>query len=103
MGIDLTTTARKAHAVIPAAGRGVRFGSSENKIFAPLAGRPLIAWTLAAFAGWVDTIVLVARDGEITRLREIASEIGVSDVRVIPGGSTRQESVAGGMASLSAV
>ncbi len=37
-------------ALIPAAGRGVRFGSSENKVFIPLLGRPLLAWTLQSFA-----------------------------------------------------
>ena len=37
-------------ALIPAAGRGVRFGGSDNKVFVPLLGRPLLAWTLDAFA-----------------------------------------------------
>ncbi|HEX5322478.1 MAG TPA: 2-C-methyl-D-erythritol 4-phosphate cytidylyltransferase [Capsulimonadaceae bacterium] len=101
MAIDPTTMARKVHVVIPAAGRGVRFGSSENKIYAPLAGRPVIAWTLRAFAGRVDTIVLVAHREETSRLKAIADETVAGKVYVVVGGATRQESVASGMASLS--
>src|SRR5579883_2561269 len=103
MAIDQTTMARKAHAVIPAAGRGVRFGSEENKIYAPLAGRPVVSWTLRAFAGKVDTVVIVAREDEAGPLDEIARNAGVPNYQIVPGGATRQESVFLGMASLAAM
>jgi 2-C-methyl-D-erythritol 4-phosphate cytidylyltransferase/2-C-methyl-D-erythritol 2,4-cyclodiphosphate synthase len=104
MAIATTTTASKGvHAVIPAAGRGVRFGSGENKIFARLAGRPVIGWTVAAFAGRVDTLVLAAREDEIERVREIADIAFGRACVVIAGGENRQESVARGIASFGAV
>ncbi len=59
-----------------------------------------MAWTLRAFAGKVDTIVVAARKDEIGRLRAIADEAGAKDVQVVAGGETRQESVTRGMASL---
>ena len=36
------------HLLIAAAGSGRRMGADRNKLLLPLAGRPVIAWTLAA-------------------------------------------------------
>ena len=36
------------HLLIAAAGSGRRMGADRNKLLLPLAGRPLIAWTLEA-------------------------------------------------------
>ena len=36
------------HLLIAAAGSGRRMGADCNKLLLPLAGRPVIAWTLAA-------------------------------------------------------
>ncbi|HAI93222.1 MAG TPA: 2-C-methyl-D-erythritol 4-phosphate cytidylyltransferase, partial [Xanthomonadaceae bacterium] len=38
-------------AVVPAAGRGTRFGAPMPKQYLEVAGRPLIAWTLDALLG----------------------------------------------------
>jgi 2-C-methyl-D-erythritol 4-phosphate cytidylyltransferase/2-C-methyl-D-erythritol 2,4-cyclodiphosphate synthase len=83
-------------ALILAAGRGVRFGGTENKVFAPLAGRPLIAWTLEAFARCdaIDAIVLVGSAGDMSRLRELGEAFGGGKYRVaVQGGNDRQSSV----------
>ena len=55
-------------AIIAAAGRGRRFGEGD-KLFAPLAGRPLIAHTLMAFevCRAVDTVVLVLAEENLER------------------------------------
>ncbi|MGC4047642.1 MAG: 2-C-methyl-D-erythritol 2,4-cyclodiphosphate synthase [Armatimonas sp.] len=97
-----TTTARVC-ALIPAAGRGVRFGAAENKVFTPLLGRPLLGWTLSAFAecAAIEAIVLVGSEGELDRLKEIGDSYGGGKVyAVVPGGSTRQESVKFGLNAL---
>jgi bifunctional N-acetylglucosamine-1-phosphate-uridyltransferase/glucosamine-1-phosphate-acetyltransferase GlmU-like protein len=52
--------------VIPAAGRGSRLGVEGPKVLAPVAGRPMLDWLLALYAGRVDVVALVvqARDRE---------------------------------------
>jgi 2-C-methyl-D-erythritol 4-phosphate cytidylyltransferase/2-C-methyl-D-erythritol 2,4-cyclodiphosphate synthase len=92
-------------ALIPAAGRGARFGGSENKIFAPILGRPLLAWTLEAFARCeaVESVLLVGNAADLPRLREISERWGGGKVRgVAPGGEDRQASVAEGLAAADA-
>ena len=84
--------------VIPGAGQARRFGSDRNKIWAILAGRTVLEWTLTAFqfhAG-VDSITLVGSANDLADLREIASQF--SKVQgVIEGGATRAESVRNGL------
>lgn len=89
-------------ALIPAAGRGARFGSPNNKVFADLLGRPVVGWTLAAFAACaeVDEIVLIGGENDLTRLRELGDAFGGGKVRaMILGGADRQASVAAGLAA----
>ena len=90
-----------ACALIPAAGRGVRFGGNENKAFAPLLGKPVLGWTLEAFAGSgeIEDVIIIGREADVSRLEEIAGRHGGGKVRqVVTGGETRQESVAAGLA-----
>lgn len=87
-------------ALIPAAGRGARFGAAENKVFAPLLGRPLIGWSLEAFArcDCVDDILLIGSENDLPRLREIATRYGGGKVRdLVRGGEDRQTSVRNGL------
>ena len=90
------------YALIPAAGRASRFSTEgENKVFAPLGGRPLLFWTASAFAAHphIDGIVVVAGPTEISRCREALA--GVEKVlAIVAGGQTRQESVAIGLFTL---
>ena len=72
-----------------------------DKLQTQIAGRPLLAWTLAALAAssQVDRIVLVVAAGTVERLRA-ESWLPAKVVRVVEGGSRRQDSVAAGMAAL---
>jgi 2-C-methyl-D-erythritol 4-phosphate cytidylyltransferase/2-C-methyl-D-erythritol 2,4-cyclodiphosphate synthase len=86
--------------VIPAAGSGQRFGAAGNKLLEPLAGQPLLLHTLhAVAAAGLDQVVLVCREGERPAMSDLAQRAGLA-VTLAPGGATRQESVANGLAAL---
>lgn len=95
--------ASRAVAVILCAGQGSRMRSDRNKVLLPLAGRPLLVWTVEAFARTpaVDDILLVAHPAEVEHVREVISAYelaGVSDV--IAGGVTRHQSEARALEAL---
>ncbi|MBS1883658.1 MAG: 2-C-methyl-D-erythritol 4-phosphate cytidylyltransferase [Actinobacteria bacterium] len=77
-------------AVIAAAGSGERLGAGGPKAFVPLAGRPMIAWSLDAClaCGSVAGVVVAVPAGHQHGLE------GRERVEVVDGGSTRAESVA---------
>ncbi len=92
----MATATPTAAAVVLAGGSGTRVGADRNKVYLPLAGRPVLAWSIAVFAGMpeIGVVVLVARAED----REVAQEVlgGLGDaaggVEVVTGGSTRQDS-----------
>jgi 2-C-methyl-D-erythritol 4-phosphate cytidylyltransferase len=94
----LPTTA----AIVVAGGTGERLGRPEGKQLAPVLGRPVLAWTLAAFeaAPEVDVVVLICHAERIAEYRSVAVEPLAMRTPVIfaPGGDTRQASVASGLA-----
>ena len=84
-----------AAAVVLAGGSGSRVGAAENKVYLPLAGRPMIVWSLSAFVGapGIDTVVLVVRAGDQARAADVlAAEPALAGVRAVVGGATRQAS-----------
>jgi len=85
------------HLLIPAAGEGARLGSDLPKALVPLAGRPLLSFTVSAFESipFLRSVVL-ARPG---REAAFSSVVGRRHP-VRTGGSTRAESVALGIAAL---
>ncbi|MCL6648775.1 MAG: 2-C-methyl-D-erythritol 4-phosphate cytidylyltransferase [Chloroflexi bacterium] len=90
-------------AVIVGAGAGRRFGG--DKVFAELAGRPLVAHTVAAFeaAPEVEAIVLVLREEMVPRGLALVQEQGWQKVTaVVAGGPRRQDSVVAGLRQVSA-
>jgi len=90
-----------AAAVIVAAGRGRRMGRGGNKVFLPLAGRPLLWWTLRAFEACpaIAGVVIVVGEGEEEDAGKIAARF--AKIRAIcPGGETRGQSVTAGLARL---
>jgi 2-C-methyl-D-erythritol 4-phosphate cytidylyltransferase len=89
-------------AVIAAAGSSTRMGG-EDKLFAPLVGRPLLAHVLAAVqeCPLVDRIVLVLSSGNLQRGREVAAQHGIDKLSAVcSGGPRRQDSVRLGLEAL---
>ncbi|WP_103333449.1 bifunctional 2-C-methyl-D-erythritol 4-phosphate cytidylyltransferase/2-C-methyl-D-erythritol 2,4-cyclodiphosphate synthase [Pseudotabrizicola formosa] len=73
-------------AIIVAAGRGTRAGGDLPKQWQDLAGRPVLAHTIAAFAGRVDRMILVIHPDD----RDRAAAFGLE---MVEGGATRAASV----------
>ena len=89
--------AARVHAVVPAAGRGLRFGGTLSKQFESIAGRPLLAWTVARLlAAGVDSVT-VARPADTAA----APPDWLNDprVRTVSGGESRQDSVTAALAA----
>lgn len=91
-------------AIIVAGGSSQRMGF--DKTFALLAGQPVVAHSLVAFeqASSVREIILVGRAERLTELEELVrAEAFQKVIAVVPGGiQRRQDSVANGLARLSA-
>jgi 2-C-methyl-D-erythritol 4-phosphate cytidylyltransferase len=94
------TAAETATAVIAAAGSGERLGGDIPKALVELAGRPMIAWSLDAFAAaqTVGPIVIAAPPGHEDEVGEAAPD--GADIRVVAGGASRAESVAAAVAGV---
>lgn len=82
-------------AIVTAAGRGARAGGGEPKQWRDLAGRSVLARSLAAFAGF-DRVVLVVHADDMARA--IADFAG--GVTIVTGGETRAASVRAGLDAL---
>jgi 2-C-methyl-D-erythritol 4-phosphate cytidylyltransferase len=85
-------------AIIVAAGSGQRMGF--DKLFATIAGKPMIAYTLHAFeqASSVSEIIVVAREDRHDEIRKISHAENFKKVRsTIAGGERRQDSVRAGL------
>ncbi len=81
-------------AIIVAAGSSQRMGF--DKLFADLGGRPVLAWSVAAFqeCAAVDDLVIVARPETERALRELAERWRWTKLRaIVPGGAQRHLSV----------
>jgi 2-C-methyl-D-erythritol 4-phosphate cytidylyltransferase len=90
-------------AIIVAAGDSRRMGF--DKLFATIAGRPVIAHTIHAFerAGCVDEIIMVAREDRLAEIKKIVRDETLKKVRsIITGGKHRQDSVRAGLDHLEA-
>ena len=85
-------------AIIVAAGDSRRMGF--DKLFAAIAGKPVIAHTIRAFerAISVDGIIVVAREDRHDEIKTIVRDENFKKVRsIIPGGKRRQDSVRAGL------
>ncbi|MEU3064785.1 2-C-methyl-D-erythritol 4-phosphate cytidylyltransferase [Streptomyces subrutilus] len=94
-------------AVIPAAGRGVRLGPGAPKALRALGGTPMLVHAVRAMARSraVSLVVVVAPPEGAAEVRLLLDEHTLPDrteVLVVPGGETRQESVRAGLDALPA-
>lgn len=94
--------ALRTAAVIPAAGRGVRLGAGAPKALRVLGGTPMLVHAVRAMtrARAVSLVVVVAPADGAGGVRNLMDEHSLSDVVVVPGGETRQDSVRLGIAAL---
>ena len=80
-------------AIIVAAGRGLRAGAGLPKQWRPLAGRPVVAYALAAFAGMARVLVIHPDD------RALAESVA-DGALIVEGGATRAASVRAALEAL---
>lgn len=85
----------KINAIIPAGGTSSRFGN-KNKLLEKINGKEVIKYTVEAFEkSNANEIIICANVSIIDELKEIFKES--PKVRIIEGGSTRQQSVFNGL------
>ena len=93
-----------AWAVIVAAGRGVRSGLHQNKVFFEIDGRSVLSRCLDAFAqsGLVSGIALVISQSDRGAYDALVSREGACPLvrAVVNGGETRRDSVYNGLKAL---
>ncbi|WP_330297172.1 2-C-methyl-D-erythritol 4-phosphate cytidylyltransferase [Streptomyces sp. NBC_00503] len=94
-------------AVIPAAGRGVRLGPGAPKALRTLGGIPMLIHAVRAMARSraVSLVVVVAPPDGAAEVRRLLDEHALperTEILVVPGGETRQESVRAGLEALPA-
>ncbi|MET9961054.1 2-C-methyl-D-erythritol 4-phosphate cytidylyltransferase [Streptomyces sp. NPDC006326] len=99
------TRPHRTAAVIPAAGRGVRLGPGAPKALRALGGTPMLIHAVRAMARSraVCAVVVVAPSDGAVEVRRLLDEHALPDrteILVVPGGETRQESVRAGLAAL---
>jgi len=100
--------------IIPAAGQSRRMGGTSNKQFLPVGGIPILARTLLSFERFYEEQktsgpfsihgVLVSSPETVVEAENLCKQYNITFIdKVIPGGSTRQESVWNGICSLQAL
>jgi 2-C-methyl-D-erythritol 4-phosphate cytidylyltransferase len=93
----------KFDAVIVAAGASTRFGETD-KLLALLAGRPVLAWSLAAFeaAPGIGCLVIVTTSAQTIAMDQLAREwCPRACFSVVAGGTRRRDSVEAGLRACS--
>jgi 2-C-methyl-D-erythritol 4-phosphate cytidylyltransferase len=88
-----------AVAIVAAAGSGLRLGAERPKALVPLAGRPLVCWSVDALrAGGVEELVVTVPTAARAAFREVLGP----DVRLVHGGLTRTASVRAALGTVDA-
>ncbi len=84
-----------AAVVILAAGSGSRVGADINKVLLPLAGVPVLVWSVrdALATDGVRRVVVVVRPGERAAVEHaLVPHLGEAEVILVDGGATRHAS-----------
>ncbi len=90
-------------AIIPAAGKGIRFGEKIPKQFILLKGKPIIVHTLEKFEKHpeIHQMVVVTSKAFIPEVEKLRKKFKLKKlVKIVGGGRTRQESVFNGVFSV---
>lgn len=93
----------KVYVILLTAGKGLRAGLKQNKMFAQLAGRTPLEYSLRACkkAGCFENAVIVCQECEMQKARRIAGRLFPHAIYAV-GGVTRQESAYAGLRALPA-
>lgn len=96
------TSGVRVGAVVPAAGRGERFGGAVPKSLITLRGHPLVQYPLEVLerVDEVEAVVVAAPADAVETVQDLARTAGLRKLTVVPGGADRQASVACGLAAL---
>ncbi|MFD7263838.1 2-C-methyl-D-erythritol 4-phosphate cytidylyltransferase [Streptomyces sp. NPDC059874] len=99
------TRPHRTAAVIPAAGRGVRLGPGAPKALRVLGGTPMLVHAVRAMARSraISLVVVVAPSDGADEVRLLLAEQSLperTEILVVPGGETRQQSVRAGLDAL---
>src|SRR3569832_243135 len=86
--------------LVVAAGKGERAGGGLPKQYAPLLGKPILRWTLDAFAGHPKVTAIQVVIGANDEAHYAAATAGLTLAPVLAGGPTRQHSVMHGLEAL---
>ena len=79
-------------AILMMAGNASRMQMKENKVYLPLNNKPVFAYALELFLSYSFEVICVIRKEDRPLLKEYESR-----VKIVYGGSTRQESVYNGL------
>jgi 2-C-methyl-D-erythritol 4-phosphate cytidylyltransferase/2-C-methyl-D-erythritol 2,4-cyclodiphosphate synthase len=98
-------TQRQVAVVLLAAGRGERLGASQPKAFVDLAGKSLLEHSVyrALAANNLRQLIIAVPQSHLEQTLEMEKQLSSQsvDIRVVVGGTTRQESVSEALAVLS--
>lgn len=85
-------------AIVVAGGSSRRMHGAD-KLLAPLGGRPLIAYSIAAFAAHpaIDDLIVVASEANLETIRQVTDASEATNVTVVLGGRRRRDSVHNGL------
>lgn len=90
-------------AILLAGGRGARAGFSVNKAYMPIAGRPMIGYSLKTLdrSPWVARLVLVIRPEDRRVAEQVVERVGVTTPwLMVEGGESRHASEYQGLEAL---
>lgn len=89
--------------ILPAAGSGLRMGGVSKQLL-PILGKTVLEYTVEPFeaSALINEILVAAKPEELETIRALVQRAGFSKVRaVVPGGLTRQDSVAAALSHVS--
>jgi 2-C-methyl-D-erythritol 4-phosphate cytidylyltransferase len=93
----MTSSTERLWCVVPAAGRGARFGSDVPKQYQAIAGKPMLLWTLEALAAHPRigglVVALAEPDQRWPQIENALSKTTATRVRTTTGGESRAASV----------
>ena len=95
------STTPQVHVLIPAAGRGRRYGGSRLKQYLPVAGKPVLAHSIKAFQfhPMISSITVILAEDD--QWFESAVGLLTTNVNTVTGGETRAHSVRNGLRYIS--